>query len=285
MVSICRFLVYMQRLTLLFCLFLIDLYFYLFICKFTELNSEFVVLFAVNRIKMSLLIMHLLAVQLNIFGYTLRVKYTTWVYLYLILASIIHLVPNNRKHFKKSLINKVYKMNKTLIAICLALTTTSISAIAADAGSGKITFKGVVNSGACTISPSDINKEVELGSISAASLSADGKVGPLNTFELKLQDCQLDPAATGSDYSKVKIAFNGLSDSSKATLWANAGSADNVAVAFFDNTGKAIKPGDTLEQGMKTPETTIILSAQAQATGVATAGTISSVANYVLSYE
>lgn len=176
-------------------------------------------------------------------------------------------------------------MNKTLIALCLALTTTSISAIAADAGSGKITFKGTVNSGACNILPSDVNKEVELGSIASINLDAAGKTGPLNNFELKLQDCQLDPTNSGTPYSKVKISFNGNADSKQATLWSNSGTASNVAVAFFDQDGKVIKPGDTLEQSMNAPETTISLSAQAQATGVATTGSITSIANYVLSYE
>ncbi|MEX6395763.1 fimbrial protein [Providencia hangzhouensis] len=66
-------------------------------------------------------------------------------------------------------------MNKTLIALCLALTTTSISAMAAHAGSGKITFKGTINSGACTIAPTDVNKENQLGNIAAGQLLAGKK--------------------------------------------------------------------------------------------------------------
>lgn len=176
-------------------------------------------------------------------------------------------------------------MNKTLIALCLALTTTSISAMAEDAGSGKITFKGTINSGACTIAPTDVNKEVQLGNIAAVNLDAAGKKGPLNSFELKLQDCQLDPSASGTPYSKVKITFNGQPDATNASLWSSTGSANNVAVSFLDSTGKTIKPGETLEQTLKASDTTIILSAQAEATGAATSGSINSIANYVLSYE
>ncbi|MEX6221003.1 fimbrial protein [Providencia hangzhouensis] len=90
--------------------------------------------------------------------------------------------------------------------------------MAADAGSGKITFKGTINSGACTIAPTDVNKEVQLGNIAAVNLDAAGKKGPLNSFELKLQDCQLDPSASGTPYSKVKITFNGQPDAN-ASLW------------------------------------------------------------------
>ncbi|MGJ7977049.1 fimbrial protein, partial [Providencia hangzhouensis] len=140
-------------------------------------------------------------------------------------------------------------------------------------------------SGACTIAPTDVNKEVQLGNIAAVNLDAAGKKGPLNSFELKLQDCQLDPSASGTPYSKVKITFNGQPDATNASLWSSTGSANNVAVSFLDSTGKTIKPGETLEQTLKASDTTIILSAQAEATGAATSGSINSIANYVLSYE
>ncbi|MEX5928554.1 fimbrial protein [Providencia hangzhouensis] len=168
-------------------------------------------------------------------------------------------------------------MNKTLIALCLALTTTSISAMAADAGSGKITFKGTINSGACTIAPTDVNKEVQLGNIAAVNLDAAGKKGPLNSFELKLQDCQLDPSASGTPYSKVKITFNGQPDATNASLWSSTGSANNVAVSFLDSTGKTIKPGETLEQTLKalTPQLFCLLKQKQPVPPLQVASTLS----------
>ncbi len=153
--------------------------------------------------------------------------------------------------------------------------------MAADAGSGKITFKGTINSGACTIAPTDVNKEVQLGNIAAVNLDAAG----INSFELKLQDCQLDPSASGTPYSKVKITFNGQPDATNASLWSSTGSANNVAVSFLDSTGKTIKPGETLEQTLKASDTTIICLLKQKQPVPATSGSINSIANYVLSYE
>lgn len=85
---------------------------------------------------------------------------------------------------------------------------------------------------------------------------------PTQFIWIKLQDCQLDPSASGTPYSKVKITFNGQPDATNASLWSSTGSANNVAVSFLDNAGKAIKPGDTLEQTLKASDTTIILSCQ-----------------------
>lgn len=177
-------------------------------------------------------------------------------------------------------------MKNSLLAICFAaISTTSLTAMANNAGSGTITFKGSVNSGACTIAPMDLNKEVSLGDINVSNLKTTGNTGPQNNFELKLNDCKLDTGEPDNKYSKVEITFSGKADATNATLWANSGSAQNVAVAFFDGEGKEIKPGAKLEQSLKSPDTTVQLSAKAQATGTATPGDINAVANYVLSYQ
>ncbi|OAT24928.1 fimbrial protein [Proteus myxofaciens] len=177
-------------------------------------------------------------------------------------------------------------MKKSLLAICFAaISATSVSAIANNAGSGTITFKGTINSGACTIAPMDLNKEVSLGNINADNLKVSGNTGPQSNFELKLNDCKLDTGEPDEQYSKVEITFSGKADNTDASLWANSGSASNVAVAFFDSNGDAIKPGTKLEQVLKSPDTSVLLSAKAQATGQATSGDITAVANYVLSYQ
>lgn len=101
-------------------------------------------------------------------------------------------------------------MKKSLLAICFAaISATSVSAIANNAGSGTITFKGTINSGACTIAPMDLNKEVSLGNINADNLKVSGNTGPQSNFELKLNDCKLDTGEPDEQYSKVEITFSG----------------------------------------------------------------------------
>lgn len=177
-------------------------------------------------------------------------------------------------------------MKKTLLAssiIALTLTATS-TAFAADVGSGTIEFSGTVNSGACTIAPSSVNKEVQLGSVPAVSLKAAGAQGPNVDFTLELSDCVLDPTESGTDYSKVKVSFTGQMEPA-GNLWASTGTAQNVGVLFQDANGQNLKTGDTIEQNLNAGSNTINLSARMQALGEATAGSVKSTVAYVLDYQ
>ncbi|MGG4610294.1 fimbrial protein [Providencia sp. Me31A] len=178
-------------------------------------------------------------------------------------------------------------MKKTLLASSvIALTLTAAStAFAADIGSGTIEFNGTVNSGACTIAPTSVTKEVELGSVPTVSLKTAGAQGPNVNFTLELSDCVLETAdAEADDYSKVKVTFNGAMNSA-GTLWANNGTAQNVGVLFQDSTGKNIKSGETIEQSLKTGANTVDLSARMQSLGAATSGSVKSTVAYVLDYQ
>lgn len=177
-------------------------------------------------------------------------------------------------------------MKKTLLtSSVIALTLTAASTVfAADVGSGIIEFNGTVNTGACTIAPSSVNKEVQLGSVPAVSLKTAGQQGPNVDFTLELSDCVLDPTESGSDFSKVKISFTGQMDAS-GNLWASTGTAKNVGVLFQDNTGKSLKTGDTVEQNLNAGANTIQLSARMQALAAASAGSVKSTVAYVLDYQ
>ncbi|WP_272573993.1 fimbrial protein [Providencia sp. PROV259] len=177
-------------------------------------------------------------------------------------------------------------MKKTLLASSIiALTFTAAStSFAADVGSGTIEFNGTVNTGACTIAPSSVNKEVQLGSVPAASLQTAGSQGPNVDFTLELTDCILDPTASGTDYSKVTVKFTGQMDAA-GTLWASNGTATNVGVLFQDVSGKNLKTNDTVEQSLNAGSNVINLSARMQALGAATAGSVKSTVAYVLDYQ
>lgn len=177
-------------------------------------------------------------------------------------------------------------MKKTLLASSIiALTFTAAStSFAADVGSGTIEFNGTVNTGACTIAPSSVNKEVQLGSVPAASLQTAGSQGPNVDFTLELTDCILDPTASGTDYSKVTVKFTGQMDAA-GTLWASTGTATNVGVLFQNANGTNLKTNDTVEQSLNAGTNVINLSARMQALGAATAGSVKSTVAYVLDYQ
>ncbi|HBO24379.1 fimbrial protein [Providencia sp.] len=177
-------------------------------------------------------------------------------------------------------------MKKTLLASSIiALTFTAAStSFAADLGSGTIEFKGTVNTGACTIAPTSVNKEVQLGSVPVASLQSAGAQGPTADFTLELKDCILDPEASGTDFSKVKVTFTGQMEPA-GNLWANSGTAENIGVLFQNGQGNNLVSGDNVEQTLFAGSNTINLSARMQALGAAKAGTVKSTVAYVLDYQ
>lgn len=178
-------------------------------------------------------------------------------------------------------------MKKTLLAssiIALTLTAASTSFAATEVGSGAIEFNGVVNTGACTIAPTSVNKEVDLGSVPASSLKTAGAQGPQTDFSLELSDCVLEVGGEENPYSKVSIAFNGVMDGA-GKLWENIGTSQNVGILFQDENGKNLTNQAPLEQQLKSGINVINLSARMQALGQASAGTVKSTVSYVLTYQ
>lgn len=175
--------------------------------------------------------------------------------------------------------------NKLFVSSMIALSMTAASsAFAADIGSGTIEFNGVVNTGACTIAPSSVNKQVNLGSVPVASLQTAGDQGPVSDFALELTNCMLDPTGGGTDFSKVSVKFTGQMDTA-GNLWANNGTATNVGVLFQDQAGTTLTSGDSVQQDLRAGTNFINLSARMESLGSTTAGTVKSTVAYVLDYQ
>lgn len=180
-------------------------------------------------------------------------------------------------------------LTSSLIALAISATSTTF---AADVGSGTIEFNGVVNTGACTIAPSSMNKQVNLGSVPEASLITAGDQGPVSDFTLELTNCMLNPALEldpaldpkPDDFSKVSVKFIGQMTPT-GDLWANFGTANNVAITFESGLGVALKTGDSVEQTLNEGTNVINLSARMQSLGGATAGSVKSTVAYVLDYQ
>jgi len=168
--------------------------------------------------------------------------------------------------------------------LALVISSASSSVFAADVGSGTIEFNGTVNTGACTIVPSSVNKQVGLGSVPVASLQAAGDQGPVSDFALELTNCLLDPSASDTDFSKVSVTFTGQMEGA-GNLWANNGTATNMGVLFQDPNGTVLKSNDKVEQNLRAGNNTINLTARMQALGAATAGSVKSTVAYVLDYQ
>lgn len=127
---------------------------------------------------------------------------------------------------------------KALLAVAMA-TIVSGSAFAADQGSGKIKFKGVVIDAPCSIAPDSVDKEVDLGEVTTAVINANKKSTPV-AVDINLQNCVLsDPDdETATPITKVEVTFSSTATyASDTSLLSNtyASGAENVGVRLLDN--------------------------------------------------
>jgi len=181
---------------------------------------------------------------------------------------------------------------KVLLAVAMA-TLISGSALAAEQGSGKIKFKGVVIDAPCSIAPDSVDKEVDLGEITTAVINANKKSSPV-AVDINLENCQLDDPGDETDtpITKVDVTFtSSATDTTDTSLMTNtyASGAQNVGVRLLDNAEGNITLGQQQELDLLAGSTTQTLHFKAVMevpTGkTATAGQVEATANYVLMYK
>ncbi|EOX3826468.1 fimbrial protein [Enterobacter quasiroggenkampii] len=181
---------------------------------------------------------------------------------------------------------------KALLAVAMA-TLISGSALAAEQGSGKIKFKGVVIDAPCSIAPDSVDKEVDLGEITTAVINANKKSSPV-AVDINLENCQLDDPGDETDtpISKVDVTFtSSATDTTDTSLMTNtyASGAQNVGVRLLDNAEANITLGSASEVTLLAGSATQTLHFKAQmevlSGKTATPGQVEATANYVLAYK
>lgn len=186
----------------------------------------------------------------------------------------------------------MYMGKKLLLAVAMA-TIVSGSAFAADQGSGKIKFKGVVIDAPCSIAPDSVDKEVDLGEVTTDVINANKKSTAV-PVEINLENCQLDDPADETDtpITKVDVTFtSSATDATDTSLMTNtyANGAQNVGVRLLDNAEANITLGEASEVDLLAGSTTQTLHFKALmevlAGKTATAGQVEATANYVLAYK
>ncbi|HZJ91971.1 MAG TPA: fimbrial protein [Thiopseudomonas sp.] len=178
-------------------------------------------------------------------------------------------------------------MKKTPFALAfLALGLASGSAFAAS--SGTITINGQVMDQTCTIVGAE-DQTVTLATVAKADLDALGKEAAKQSFTIKLESC-----AAGDVFAFFSADTASLIDPATNTLvnQATAGTATNVNVALYEENGQRIELGnaayvyaDTKAVAADNDPATLMYSAGYYATGQATAGPVTAVANYTISYQ
>ena len=174
-------------------------------------------------------------------------------------------------------------MKKIPFALVLAFGLASGSAFAAS--SGKITINGQVMDQTCTIAGA-ADQTVTLATVATADLDALGKEAAKQSFTINLTDC-----AAGDVFAFFSADTAALIDPATNTL-VNQGAATNVNVALYEENGQRIELGnaayvyaDTKTVATDDDPATLMYSAGYYATGQATAGPVTAVANYTISYK
>ncbi|EBU1141648.1 long polar fimbrial protein LpfA [Salmonella enterica] len=196
--------------------------------------------------------------------------------------------------------------NKIILAMAAAGMISATPAFAdtvsppTDSGNGTITFSGSVIEAPCTISPVSQNILVDLGQVSTASLTEDGKTSPDPAkIEISLRGCAFEesdkmpkPNPDLGQKSKVDVEFSNLTavDATKGTIKNTAADpATNVNIQLLRSdkttpfnltTGAA----DTTATQLTPGNNTVTIWARMFATGKATQGNVGATVTYKLKY-
>lgn len=172
------------------------------------------------------------------------------------------------------------KINIQKLLLVLLLSGVGIYQTHADPIQVNIT--GKVKSSPCTVDTASVNQTVDFGQIQNSNLQTAGEVSDWQPFEVKLVNC---PTST----TAATVTFTGTPSTEDATLYANAGTATNVAVQMAqDNDRTQIQGnGSSMATTIDAQSNAIYnLAARLKTpTGNASAGTISSVVLMTFTYQ
>ena len=169
--------------------------------------------------------------------------------------------------------------------LSLALIAAA-SATVAMADTGTITFNGLVVANTCTtaLTGGASATAVTLPTVLTSALATAGNTAGDTAFSLNVTGCDATAATRGIHYTLTPSAY----DATNNSLIANTGLATNVGVEILEGATPiafAGAPHQTNNVVLTGGAGNVALAARYKATGVATAGTVTSVLNWTLVYN
>jgi type 1 fimbria pilin len=182
------------------------------------------------------------------------------------------------------------QLNKIMLAIAVSaglFTGLAQAASVTNGGGGTVTFKGSINDSPCSISSGSTNQTVDMGSISASSLSSGHEIP--KDFAIELQGCDFGNPAV---HNQVTVLFTGTGTGTGNELVAlQNGTAAGAGIELRDGgtSGAAIKLGtataaQTLTPGDNTLHYGAVLKKIAGAPAIIP-GSFSSTVNFKMLYN
>lgn len=176
------------------------------------------------------------------------------------------------------------KKMKYIFALGFGALTIN-NALAAEQGSGTVTFKGSIIDAPCSISPDTANQTVDMGQISSAAIEA-GPTTPV-PFQIQLENCTL------TNENTVTVTFNGTPnyvDSSVLGLSGTGANTTAVGIVIGDQSGQKIALGSPsaaqlLQNGPNTLQFSAWLDDMMRGWDAIAPGDFTAVANFTMNYQ
>ncbi|WES69842.1 fimbrial protein [Superficieibacter sp. HKU1] len=188
-------------------------------------------------------------------------------------------------------------MKKSLMGISIALLIGSSAYAANDAGSGELHFKGEVINAPCEIHPEDIDKTIQLGTVTVKDINTNHHSQAV-PVDIRLINCDLENSddGTGKPLSKVNVTFDSTAKTTTGTSMldnTSTGEATGVGVMILDKDQQPITLGtpvaDINLQAASSEQTLNFFAWMQQIDGTyvtqVTPGAVTSEATYVLNYK
>ena len=173
-------------------------------------------------------------------------------------------------------------LKQTMFSSLILVTVSSWAATTVTGGT--VNFEGTVVDAACAVSAGSVDQTVQMGQVRTAALANAGATASAVPFNITLEDCDVAVSSTAA------VTFSGVAsadDSSVLAAGRGSGSAQNVAIRIYDNSGSAVNLGElsnasTLIDGTNTLP---FIARYYTPTGSATAGDASAQATFTMTYE
>lgn len=135
------------------------------------------------------------------------------------------------------LLNKMFR-NKLSLAALIITPFVAMPSIAHDV---TVNITGTVTNTTCSVSPSSINKTVDIGSFNAMAFAHPGESTEPKQFTIDLQNC-------GAVANGMNISFSGTTDDNNPELLklSPESSAGGIAIELMDSAQKIIPIGSSL---------------------------------------
>jgi len=179
---------------------------------------------------------------------------------------------------------------KKIILAALVSGVMSTPVLAADsAGDGTVTFEGSIIVAACGIAPESVDQTVNLGQVTTKQLAGGGTSRPV-PFTIELVDCEMvDTTVDPTAKNMAKVTFTGGVSQEVPDTLAIQGSAAGAGVVIVGLNGQpvTIDGSSSTDINFQNGDNSLLFTAylQGAATGTATPGAFTALANFTMSYE